>query len=69
MKIINGEAFNTVHGKIIVTEQQVESLNIGDIIEFENKTYRFIGVPMLAGGIPTSKISLVVEEVEELSDR
>lgn len=64
IKKITGEAFNTIHGIIIVTEQQIESLNIGDIIEFENKQYRFIGVPMLAGVADITKLSLIVEEIE-----
>ena len=57
-------AFNTIPCKIIIPDQQEIVLKTGEIIEYEGKLYRFMGVPMLAGATPGTKISLAVEEVE-----
>lgn len=64
MEKLTGKVFNTSFGKVIIHDQQEELLRMGDIIEYDNKPYRIIGVPMMAGGTPTTKISLVIEEIE-----
>ena len=65
MKKITGKVFNTIPGKIIVPDQQEIVLKIGEIIEYEGRLYRFMGVPMLAGATSETKISLAVKEIEE----